>query len=131
MYDYGAAGNLIHYNQSTPPQYSLSNLPTTLPIALFSGGNDYLGIVFFYSTHLSLSLHSIYLTQPCILIFFLPLSTLADPIDVQKLVSLLPTPPVLHHIEPTFSHVDFLWAEDASKNIYPLILQLVQKYSTS
>lgn len=31
-----------HYNQSTPPQYHLSDLPKTLPIALFTGGNDYL-----------------------------------------------------------------------------------------
>jgi len=41
-FDYGLAGNRKHYNQDTPPQYSLSNLPSTLPIALFTGGNDYL-----------------------------------------------------------------------------------------
>jgi len=94
-FDYGTAGNLIHYNQTTPPQYSLGNLPKTLPIALFTGGNDYL----------------------------------ADPIDVARLISELPVPPVLHHNEPTFAHVDYIWAEDAPTTIYPLILQLLQKYN--
>jgi len=31
-----------HYNQPVPPMYNISSIPKTLPIALFSGGNDYL-----------------------------------------------------------------------------------------
>eukprot|EP01114_Cavostelium_apophysatum_P013693 TRINITY_DN3375_c0_g1_i2.p1 TRINITY_DN3375_c0_g1~~TRINITY_DN3375_c0_g1_i2.p1 ORF type:complete len:293 (+),score=28.55 TRINITY_DN3375_c0_g1_i2:330-1208(+) len=38
MYDYGAAGNLIHYGQSTPPVYNLGSMK--VPTALFSGGLD-------------------------------------------------------------------------------------------
>jgi lysosomal acid lipase/cholesteryl ester hydrolase len=44
MFDYGPAGNQQHYNQATPPQYKLSNLPSTLPLALFCGTEDYLGM---------------------------------------------------------------------------------------
>jgi hypothetical protein len=35
MYDYGEQGNMQHYNQSTPPQYDLTTIPQSLPIALF------------------------------------------------------------------------------------------------
>ncbi|KAM3860007.1 gastric triacylglycerol lipase [Diretmus argenteus] len=37
-YDYGAAGNMVHYNQSTPPQYHVKDMK--VPTALFSGGQD-------------------------------------------------------------------------------------------
>jgi len=40
--DWGYEGNMKHYNQPTPPAYNLSNFPSTLPYALFTGGNDYL-----------------------------------------------------------------------------------------
>jgi len=40
--DWGYQGNIAHYNQSTPPLYNLKNFPSTLPYALFTGGNDYL-----------------------------------------------------------------------------------------
>jgi len=43
MYDYGRAGNEEHYNQPEPPQYDLTKFPKSLPLALFSGGQDYLG----------------------------------------------------------------------------------------
>jgi len=33
--DYGAAGNLIHYGQPTPPQYDLGKMH--VPVALFTG----------------------------------------------------------------------------------------------
>jgi hypothetical protein len=39
-YDFGAAGNMKKYNQSTPPSYDLANIK--LPVALFTGGNDLL-----------------------------------------------------------------------------------------
>jgi pimeloyl-ACP methyl ester carboxylesterase len=34
--------NEQHYNQPTPPQYELQYFPTSLPLALFTGGEDYL-----------------------------------------------------------------------------------------
>ncbi|KAF7644385.1 hypothetical protein LDENG_00222810 [Lucifuga dentata] len=37
-YDYGAAGNMVHYNQSTPPEYRVEDMK--VPTALFSGGQD-------------------------------------------------------------------------------------------
>eukprot|EP01102_Stenamoeba_stenopodia_P010847 TRINITY_DN3303_c0_g1_i1.p1 TRINITY_DN3303_c0_g1~~TRINITY_DN3303_c0_g1_i1.p1 ORF type:complete len:420 (-),score=90.59 TRINITY_DN3303_c0_g1_i1:81-1340(-) len=40
-YDYGSpSANMLHYNQTTPPQYNISLLPSDLPIGLFYGGND-------------------------------------------------------------------------------------------
>ncbi|KAJ8396044.1 hypothetical protein AAFF_G00025760 [Aldrovandia affinis] len=37
-YDYGKAGNMAHYNQSTPPLYYVQDMP--VPTALWSGGHD-------------------------------------------------------------------------------------------
>lgn len=37
-YDYGTAGNMAHYNQSTPPMYNVRDM--TVPTALWSGGQD-------------------------------------------------------------------------------------------
>lgn len=37
-FDFGAAGNMKHYNQSTPPQYNVQDMK--VPTALFSGGHD-------------------------------------------------------------------------------------------
>ncbi|XP_039990534.1 gastric triacylglycerol lipase isoform X2 [Xiphias gladius] len=37
-FDFGAAGNLKHYNQSTPPEYRVQDMK--VPTALFSGGQD-------------------------------------------------------------------------------------------
>ncbi len=33
---------MLHYGTSTPPQYDLGAIPSSLPIAIFSGGLDYL-----------------------------------------------------------------------------------------
>jgi len=41
-FDYGTQGNIVHYNQPTPPQYEVSYFPTDLPLALFTGTHDYL-----------------------------------------------------------------------------------------
>jgi lysosomal acid lipase/cholesteryl ester hydrolase len=38
MYDYGVAGNLMHYNQTSPPEYHVEDMQT--PTALFYGGKD-------------------------------------------------------------------------------------------
>lgn len=37
-FDFGVAGNIKHYNQSTPPQYHVQDMK--VPTALFSGGQD-------------------------------------------------------------------------------------------
>ncbi|KAM8730225.1 gastric triacylglycerol lipase isoform 1-T2 [Acanthopagrus schlegelii] len=37
-FDFGAAGNMKHYNQTTPPQYNVQDVK--VPTALFSGGQD-------------------------------------------------------------------------------------------
>lgn len=55
---------------------------------------------------------------------------LADPADVATLVASLPSQSVLTHFEPTYAHMDFLWAEDAHTKIYPLILKLCKQYQT-
>jgi pimeloyl-ACP methyl ester carboxylesterase len=39
-YDYGLAGNLLHYGQITPPPYPIKDFPATLPLVLFTGGID-------------------------------------------------------------------------------------------
>ena len=39
-FDYGTRGNLVHYNQSTPPSYRLDSLG--VPITVYWGGNDWL-----------------------------------------------------------------------------------------
>eukprot|EP01116_Phalansterium_solitarium_P013435 TRINITY_DN30799_c0_g1_i1.p1 TRINITY_DN30799_c0_g1~~TRINITY_DN30799_c0_g1_i1.p1 ORF type:complete len:385 (-),score=120.36 TRINITY_DN30799_c0_g1_i1:136-1290(-) len=41
-FDYGREGNMEHYGQPTPPAYDLTKFPTNLPVALFTGGHDYL-----------------------------------------------------------------------------------------
>jgi len=44
MYDYGnVTQNIAHYNQPTPPLYDLGAIPSSLPIAFFSGEKDALG----------------------------------------------------------------------------------------
>eukprot|EP01121_Diplochlamys_sp_Union-15-3_P012373 TRINITY_DN369_c0_g1_i2.p1 TRINITY_DN369_c0_g1~~TRINITY_DN369_c0_g1_i2.p1 ORF type:complete len:129 (+),score=23.16 TRINITY_DN369_c0_g1_i2:56-388(+) len=40
MYDYGTEGNMLHYNQSTPPEYVLDVIPKSFSIALFYGDAD-------------------------------------------------------------------------------------------
>jgi len=96
MFNFGEQGNMQHYNQSTPPLYDIGKMPTGLPVAIFSGGRDYL----------------------------------ADPTDIATLIKDLPVPPVLHHVSPTYSHMDFLWAENANTEIYPSVLGLLQKYAS-
>jgi len=54
---------------------------------------------------------------------------LADPTDVATLLQQISNQPVLVHNEPTYAHVDFLWATSAYINIYPSIINLVGKYA--
>lgn len=38
MFDYGAKGNQEHYGQRKPPVYNTSNIPTSIPLVLITGG---------------------------------------------------------------------------------------------
>eukprot|EP00163_Fabomonas_tropica_P012961 TRINITY_DN24371_c0_g1_i1.p1 TRINITY_DN24371_c0_g1~~TRINITY_DN24371_c0_g1_i1.p1 ORF type:complete len:139 (+),score=39.25 TRINITY_DN24371_c0_g1_i1:23-418(+) len=88
MYDYGS-DNPQHYNgSSTPPQYPLGDI--TVPVALFSGGND----------------------------------DLADPTDVGLLQQQLP-PGFYQNYQEDYEHMDFVWGENAYKDIYPLVVQQI------
>jgi len=49
---------------------------------------------------------------------------LADPKDVQRLLSLLPTPPFVHY-EPLYAHLDPLIGYNAYQRIYPIILDMI------
>jgi len=49
---------------------------------------------------------------------------LADPVDVDLLLSLLPFTPYTHY-EPTYAHLDPLLGEISYQQIYPLMLQLI------
>jgi lysosomal acid lipase/cholesteryl ester hydrolase len=45
-YDYGnTKANMKHYNQTRPPLYNLSSIPTQVPMLLMHGGQDFLGDV--------------------------------------------------------------------------------------
>jgi len=94
-YDYGSAEkNLLHYNQTTPPQYNLTNYPATLPTAFFVGGKDYF----------------------------------ADPTDISLLLSEISFPPFVHS-QPDYAHLDPLLGYKSYLQIYPLIVQLLERYS--
>lgn len=41
-FDYGVLGNWEHYGQADPPTYDLSAIPPSLPLAMYSGGEDLL-----------------------------------------------------------------------------------------
>jgi len=55
---------------------------------------------------------------------------LADPQDVQTLLSLLPISPFVHY-EPQYAHLDPLIGTNAYQRIYPIVLDLLQQYSLS
>ncbi|XP_016461570.2 triacylglycerol lipase 1 isoform X2 [Nicotiana tabacum] len=45
MYDYGMWRNLMHYKQPEPPEFDISQIPTSLPLWMGYGGNDALADV--------------------------------------------------------------------------------------
>jgi len=93
-YDYGLIGNLAHYGQSSPPEYTFDGVSPP-PMALFYGGND----------------------------------DLADPTDVEKLISILP-PSALVHVEKTdaYAHLDYVWGQSLNTTIYPTVINLAEQY---
>uniref|UniRef100_A0A7S3CY44 Lipase n=1 Tax=Palpitomonas bilix TaxID=652834 RepID=A0A7S3CY44_9EUKA len=54
---------------------------------------------------------------------------LADPSDVEELISMLPDSSVVYtHNEAGYDHLDFVWGLDANTKIYAPILTLLQQY---
>jgi len=53
---------------------------------------------------------------------------LADPKDVQTLLTVLPSPPFVHY-EATYAHLDPLIGVRAYIDIYPIVLTLLEQYS--
>jgi pimeloyl-ACP methyl ester carboxylesterase len=51
---------------------------------------------------------------------------LADPKDVQRLLSLIPSTPLVHY-EAEYAHLDPLIGENAFQRIYPMILQMIDQ----
>eukprot|EP01097_Dermamoeba_algensis_P002902 TRINITY_DN2156_c0_g1_i2.p2 TRINITY_DN2156_c0_g1~~TRINITY_DN2156_c0_g1_i2.p2 ORF type:complete len:203 (-),score=44.52 TRINITY_DN2156_c0_g1_i2:85-693(-) len=94
-FDYGIVENLERYGTVKPPPYKLAAFPTSLPVALFTGTNDYL----------------------------------ADPSDVQRMLSELPTSPLVY--ETDYGHIDFIMADNAKEKVYSIIAKLIQKFSSS
>lgn len=55
---------------------------------------------------------------------------LADPTDVSLLLAALPQSLVVHHDQtPTAAHLDFTWADDLPKWLYPNLLPVLKKYT--
>jgi lysosomal acid lipase/cholesteryl ester hydrolase len=56
---------------------------------------------------------------------------LADPMDVEKLQAILSDNEALvySHKEEVYDHADFIIGLDAHERIYPIVLQLLQKYN--
>ncbi|TNN22266.1 putative lysosomal acid lipase/cholesteryl ester hydrolase [Liparis tanakae] len=104
-FDFGASGNMKHYNQnqrlltplgflspqSTPPLYRVQDMK--VPTALFSGGQD----------------------------------TLADPKDMAVLLTQVSNL-VFHQDIKHWDHLDFIWGLDAPQQMFPSILKLLQEY---
>eukprot|EP00420_Gonyaulax_spinifera_P004112 CAMPEP_0197924096 /NCGR_PEP_ID=MMETSP1439-20131203/95080_1 /TAXON_ID=66791 /ORGANISM="Gonyaulax spinifera, Strain CCMP409" /LENGTH=396 /DNA_ID=CAMNT_0043546497 /DNA_START=31 /DNA_END=1221 /DNA_ORIENTATION=- len=55
---------------------------------------------------------------------------MADPLDVKHMKSLLPASKVVKEVEiPGYSHLDFIWGEDANVLLYPQVLQVISDYA--
>jgi len=112
MYDYGISCisprgafqncNRRMYGQDSPPLYNISSSSSNI-------GSDI-----------------------PIALFSGGVDELADSIDVQHLLSMLPRGAVVwgQKIED-YGHLDFTWGENAHERVYPAILQLLDKYSSS
>eukprot|EP01132_Coremiostelium_polycephalum_P006176 gene6176-7690_t len=98
MFNYGPTGNLLSYNQTNPPIYSVNKISNQVKMVLFSGTVD----------------------------------ELADPLDVQSLLSELPMESILEwQVIPGYAHLDYVWALDASQIIYPKIINYIHKFYPS
>jgi pimeloyl-ACP methyl ester carboxylesterase len=93
-YDYGLIGNLEHYKQTTPPQYSFSGVALP-PMAIFYGGKD----------------------------------DLADPTDVETLLSMIPSSALVHvQKNDAYAHLDFVWGSSITP-LYDEVIALSHQFS--
>jgi lysosomal acid lipase/cholesteryl ester hydrolase len=57
---------------------------------------------------------------------------LADPQDVQRLLSELPAAAVVHtQYQPEYAHLDYTWAENAHEKVYGDVQDLLRKYASA
>lgn len=89
MYDFGSNGNEQHYHQETPPQYNLTNIPASFPIAIFAGCQ----LMWSHQWLMFAKLGG--------------QDVLADPTDIETLLEYIS--PAYIHYEPAFGHQDFVW----------------------
>jgi hypothetical protein len=53
---------------------------------------------------------------------------MAMPQDVAALVAALPSHTlILHHVEPTYQHLDYTWGLDAHERIYPTVIRVLKE----
>jgi lysosomal acid lipase/cholesteryl ester hydrolase len=73
------------------------------------------------------------MTSPKVAFFTGTKDDLADPKDVQHLLSALPASnkPLIVNVQPTYEHLDFTWGENAHQLIYPQVVDLAKKYSSN
>jgi len=55
------------------------------------------------------------------------LDTLADPRDVEYLVSKLPRPPLVHRKLAGYGHLDFVWGSTAAADVYAEAISLIER----
>nr|CAD7402546.1 unnamed protein product [Timema cristinae] len=107
-YDFGPRMNVKCYNQSTPPEYDLTNI--TVPIALHYSDNDWLAD-----------------RLVAVIIVDNRLDSLCTQ-DVKNLSVRLQQKIGMFRVSlPSFNHVDFMWAKDAPKLVYSKILKALKQ----
>ncbi|KAN0034470.1 hypothetical protein ACTFIV_000983 [Dictyostelium citrinum] len=94
-FDFGSAvENYIHYSQSTPPKYNITNYSKSIPTIIFTGGKD----------------------------------LISTKEDYNWLIPQLNNLIYHKHID-SYSHLDFVWGNDAYKQIYSDIVKYLLKYN--
>eukprot|EP00455_Lapot_gusevi_P033886 TRINITY_DN3717_c0_g1_i4.p1 TRINITY_DN3717_c0_g1~~TRINITY_DN3717_c0_g1_i4.p1 ORF type:complete len:263 (+),score=104.78 TRINITY_DN3717_c0_g1_i4:127-915(+) len=70
------------------------------------------------------------LTKPLTAVFTGGHDALADPVDVQTVLTQVPASTVIYYKEvPEYEHLDFTWGLDCHEKIYPDVVALLKKYS--
>ena len=104
-FDFGATGNLKHYGTPTPPLCGAID-PPLLPLIQLS-----------FDFHFTSYNISQFPKGMPVAFYIGGQDELADPTDVAELLSVFPSKPHVVSIA-TYSHLDFVWALDASKLVY-------------
>lgn len=102
-FDYGPAGNEKHYNQSTPPEYSLQAIPKNLSFTIIGGLKDELADP----------------TDVALLVNGLRKGRDVGSTGVQL------------WLVPGYAHLDYLWSTSAKADIYPQVMTALDKWVAS